>query len=336
MNKLQDKLKSLKVLFPLLLGTIRFRVKVFLRKIFNRVDSLSGKVLFSAIILVVFVFLALFLFLSSPSDFPVGTIFRIEQGSSLRGVSAELKDAHIIRSRLAFEALMILFGREKGVVSADYYFEDKLSVFEVARRIRKGEHHMAPIVVTIPEGFTTKEIADLFDSKLVNFDKGKFLLASNGLEGYLFPDTYFFLANDNESEVLASMRENFNKKIEIIRPEISAVTKKTGRSEKDLIIMASLVEGEAKGDADREFISGILWRRLSINMPLQVDVAPVTYLARGLPESPIGNPGMAAIKAAMYPKSSPYLYYLHDKDGVIHYARTFKEHVSNKLKYLTR
>jgi UPF0755 protein len=98
--------------------------------------------------------------------------------------------------------------------------------------------------------------------------------------------------------------------------------------------MASLVEEEAKGDEDREYISGILWKRLSINMPLQVDAAPSTYEKRGLPENPITNPGLEAIQAAIHPKNSPYLYYLHDKEGNIHYARNFEEHKANKLKYL--
>ena len=69
-------------------------------------------------------------------------------------------------------------------------------------------------------------------------------------------------------------------------------------------------------------------------MGLQVDAAPETYKVRGLPKKPINNPGLLAIKAAMYPTKSPYLYYLHDKDGKVHYAKTFAEHRLNVLKYL--
>ncbi len=271
-------------------------------------------------------------FIKPPLDFPSGTIFKIDEGSSLRGVSLKLKNSNIIRSRLAFEAFVILFGGEKRTMSADYFFEKKLPVFEIARRISKGEHHMAPIVVTIPEGFTMAQISDTFLLKLSNFNKNKFILEAKGLEGYLFPDTYFFLTNDDETSVLLSMKENFKKKIAILRSDIAS----SKQSERDIIIMASLLEGEAKGDIDREFVSGILWKRISINMPLQVDVAPVTYKTRGLPNSPIGNPGMEAIKAAIYPKTSPYLYYLHDRNGVIHYARSFAEHQNNIRKYLTR
>ncbi len=130
------------------------------------------------------------------------------------------------------------------------------------------------------------------------------------------------------------MSENFNKKISSILPEISKMEKSTGRTEQDILIMASLVERESKGDIDRAVISGILWKRIKLGMPLQVDAALETYKIKGLPKKPIANPGLEAIRAALYPKNSPYLYYLHDKNSVIHYARTFTEHRQNILKYL--
>ncbi len=295
------------------------------RRVFN-----VKKIIFYAIGLLLFFYFFFLLFLSAPYNFPVGTIFKIEQGSTLRSVSLQLKKEHIIRSRLIFEVFMILFGREKGVVSADYFFESKLPVFEVAKRIGKGERHVAPIVVTIPEGFDINQISDAFVSKLTGFSKNKFLTSAKGLEGYLFPDTYFFLTTDTEREVIKSMNANFEKKISPLRPAISS-SKKT---EKEIIIMASLIEGEAKGEADRGVISGILWKRIDIGMPLQVDVSPDTYKIKGLPKNPINNPGLEAIKAAIYPKNSPYLYYLHDKNGNIHYAKNFSEHLRNVQKYL--
>ncbi|MES3031619.1 MAG: endolytic transglycosylase MltG [Patescibacteria group bacterium] len=290
----------------------------------------ANRVFFYTLGVITFLIFFYALFLNAPADFPSRSTFKIEEGSTLRSVSWQLKEAHIIRSRLAFEAFVILFGRKEQVIEADYYFENKLPVFEVARRISNGEHHMAPIVVTIPEGFNTMQIADTVSAKLLNFDKSRFIKNAAGLEGYLFPDTYYFLTTDDDVSVLSSMRENFKKKILSIRSDIDLSDKK----EKDIIIMASLIEGEAKGDADRGFISGILWKRLSIGMPLQVDAALETYKVRGLPKSPIGNPGMQAILAALHPQNSSYLYYLHDKDGNIHYARTFAEHRANVLKYL--
>ncbi len=290
----------------------------------------SNKNVFCVLGIIIFLIFFCSFLLSPPADFPVGAIVKVELGDSLRDVSLKLKDEHIIRSRLMFEALVIIFNREKSVIRADYYFENKLPVWKIAERISKGEHNMAPIVVTIPEGFDTVQIADIFSSKLANFNKNEFLKEAIELEGYLFPDTYFFLSTDSEINVLKSMTENFNRKIAIIRSDIMA----SGKTEKEIIIMASLIEGEAKGDTDRGFIAGILWKRLGLNMPLQVDVAPETYKNTGLPKNPIGNPGLEAIKAAIYPKNSPYLYYLHDKNGDIHYAKSFTEHRKNVLKYL--
>lgn len=281
------------------------------------------------IALLAFLCLSLF-FLGPPANFPIGTTFKVGHGDSLRTVSLKLKNEHVIRSRLVFEALVILFDGEKHLIEADYYFENKLPVYEVARRVSKGERHMAPVVVTIPEGFDTNQIADTFASKLVNFNKSKFLLETKSLEGYLFPDTYFFLTTDTETDVINSMNENFEKRIASIRPEI-ALSHKT---EREIITMASLIEREAQGDADRRFISGILWKRMDRGMPLQVDASSETYKTTGLPKNPIGNPGLLAIKAAIYPKNSPYLYYLHDRDGNIHYAKSFFEHQTNIKKYL--
>ena len=273
------------------------------------------------------VLLNIFLF-SAPRNFPVGSIVNIKEGASLRSISRILKTNDVIRSRVVFETLVIFSGGEKYVVSGDYLFERKISVFEAVRRILRGERNLAPVKVTIPEGFNVSDISKAFALRLSNFNEGKFL--AEAAEGYLFPDTYFFLTTDSEKDVLRSMSENFEKKISPLRAEISSF----GRTEKEIIIMASLIEKEAKGDADRKYISGILWKRLTKGMPLQVDADMSTYKTKGLPASPIANPGLEAIKAAIFPQSSPYLYYLHDKDGNIHYAKTFAEHVLNKQKYL--
>lgn len=283
------------------------------------------KIYISIFCIVTFVF-----FLNAPVDFPVGIIVRIEPGRSLRNVSLQLKQERVVRSRLVFEAFVILYGGEKHIISGDYLFEDKISVSEVARRISKGEGHLAPVKVTIPEGFTVEDIADTFASQFSSFNKNEFLTSARDLEGYLFPDTYFFFTNASAGDVLKSLTDNFNKKISTLEEDI----KQSGKSKGDIIKMASLIEGEAKGGEDRDIISGILWRRLSINMPLQADASPETYKNKGLPEMAINNPGLSSIKSAIYPKSSPYLYYLHDKNGKVYYAKTFAEHQRNIVKYL--
>ena len=108
----------------------------------------------------------------------------------------------------------------------------------------------------------------------------------------------------------------------------------SGRTLKEIIIMASLLEAETKTKEDREIVSDILWKRLKLRMPLQVDSDMGTYEFVGLPENPINNPGLVSIDAALHPTSTPYLYFLTGDDGTMHYSRTFDEHVAKKLKYI--
>ena len=293
-------------------------------------DFISKKIIFYVACVFGVLILFNFLFFSAPRNFPAGQIINIKQGANLRHVSKDLKINHIIRSRIAFEAFVVIYGGEKHIVPGDYLFENKLPVFEVAKRISKGIYHLAPVKVTIPEGFDTSQIAEAFALKLANFNKNNFLLEAKNKEGYLFPDTYFFFTMADEQDVFESMSENFKKKIASVQPEIIS----SGKTEKEIIIMASLIEREAKGDADRSIISGILWSRIEKRMPLQVDALPSTYKIKGLPEDPVCNPGLKAIKASIHPENSLYLYYLHDKNGIVHYARNFEEHKINKSKYL--
>ncbi len=283
-------------------------------------------------ILGILFFLLIFnsLFFNAPRYFPIGDIVNIQEGSSLHRISKYLKDEKIIGSRMAFEAFVIMFGGEKHIVLGDYLFEKKMPVFDIASRLTHGYHNLAPVKVTIPEGSNNKEIADIFGTKLLKFNKIKFLTEIKDKEGYLFPDTYFFSTTDTEKEVIKVMKDNFNKKVPLVFSTINISDVK----KKDIIIMASIIEREAEGDNDRAIISGILWKRFKKGMLLQVDAVPETYKTKGLPKNPISNPGLEAIEASIHPKVSSYFFYLHDKAGVAHYAVTFNEHVSNKLKYL--
>ncbi len=184
------------------------------------------------------------------------------------------------------------------------------------------------IKITIPEGSTNMQIADIIVSKIPQFKKAEFLNLAKDHEGYLFPDTYFFTKNVSPSFVFDSMRKNFDKKTSVYFNDKTEIGKI-----KQYIIMASLLEKEATHD-DMGIVSGILYKRLNSGMPLQADAAPVTYQSKGLPDAPISNPGIFAISSAINPIDSPYLYYLHDKHGIIHLARNFTEHKENIKKYL--
>ncbi len=288
----------------------------------------------------------------APRDFVPGTIVVVPEGSSLRSIAMLLKKERIISSPTAFSVLLTRLGKERGIQNGPYLFEEPESVFRIARRFAEGERGIETERVTLPEGLTAKDMAKTISRTLEGFDAEDFSARGSAKEGYLFPDTYFFLSTATSGEVLATLEENFTKKTGALREE-------SERTEKDwakVVTMASIIEGEAVTPKDRRIVSGILWKRIERGMRLGVD-APFlyimgkgsleltesdlattspynTYRNAGLPPTPINNPGIDAIDAALHPESSPYLYYLSDEDGGMHYAKNFEEHKLNKERYL--
>jgi UPF0755 protein len=173
-------------------------------------------------------------------------------------------------------------------------------------------------------------MANILADKLSVFRKDLFLSDERSKQGYLFPDTYFFFALTTTDEVVDEMSRNFKNRVSSLEDDIE----KSKYSLDEIVTMASLVEREANGADDAPVISGILWKRISKGMMLQADAAPITYKQTGLPSEPIANPGMVSIKATLYPKDSPYLFYIHDKSGMVHYATTYAEHKDNINRYL--
>lgn len=291
--------------------------------------NLNKFILFLVVVFVIFYSFYTLIF-SSPFNFPDKIILNIENGESLRVISKNFKNENVIRSRVAFESLIIIYGGDKNIAPGDYLFDKKSSVFMVAKRIIKSDRQIAPIKVTIPEGYDNQQIGEVFSNKLKNFKKESFLDLAVDDQGYLFPDTYFFFSNDDENDALLRMKNNFNEKIKKLNLDVD----KTNKNLAEIIIMASLIEREAKGDNDRALISGILWSRIDKKMFLQVDADTWTYKNKGLPQKPICNPGLKAIKAALYSTNSSYLFYLHDEDGQIYFAKNYEEHKKNINKYL--
>jgi UPF0755 protein len=184
--------------------------------------------------------------------------------------------------------------------------------------------------VTIPEGFTNEEIAGLFDERFSYFDHDEFLALAP--QGYMFPDTYYVGLYMDASSTISVLKDNFENRIFPFRAEIQS----SGKDLDDIVNMASILESEVKSMKDRKIVSGILWKRLEINMALQVDSSPETYEHPGFPDLPISNPGLDSLVAALHPTDSPYLYFLTDKAGNVHYGKTFDEHKENRAKYLNK
>jgi UPF0755 protein len=290
--------------------------------------------------------------IAPPSGFPVGELTTIEQGTSLAEAANTLKDAGVIRSKLAFKAVVFLTGHEKDVHAGDYLFEMPEGVFVVARAVSLGAYGLEPMRIRIPEGSRTVDMAAIFSARLQRFNSERFLAKAQPLEGYLFPDTYFFLPNATDELVIETMRQNFYAHIADIQEEIDAF----GKPLQDIVILASLLEREASNTEDRRKIAGVLWNRLGRDMALQVDAAFLyklgkstfdltaqdlasddpynTYVRKGLPPGAIGSPSLDSLLAAVTPIKSSYFFYLADKNNVTHYSKTYEEHLRNKRLYL--
>ncbi|OIO30580.1 hypothetical protein AUJ77_02100 [Candidatus Nomurabacteria bacterium CG1_02_43_90] len=325
-------------------------ISLFIESI--RFGKQRSKVLLFFVLLIVFFSATISFFLMPPLDFPLDKTIVIKNGFSLGQVSFLLEDQHLIRSRLLFEFCAMVVGKDKELRAGTYLLETPVGACGLALRITAGNLGVPVVKATIPEGLSNRKIAGILSAKLPQFDATFFMNDTKSQEGYLFPDTYFFSREATAQEVEAMMRANFDKKIATIKPLIDA----SNHSLKDIIIMASILEKEAVNDTDREIVAGILWKRIEIGMPLQIDASFLyllgkksseltledlqmdslynTYRNRGLPAGPIGNPGLSALHAALSSRESPYLYYLSDNNGVMHYSKNFKEHKANKMKYL--
>ena len=305
--------------------------------------------------IVAFIFAGILFLLSvvnPPSPLQSDKVIMIESGTTLSETARNLKDNGIIKYEFPFEVFVIAIAGDDGVISGEYIFKSAENAFKVARRITRGNYGFEKMKITFPEGSTVSQMADIMSKTIPRFEKGEFIRLSQKEEGYLFPDTYFFPVNTKAAEVISALKENFYKKMSPLEDKI----KLFGKTKDQVIIMASIIEKEASNPDDRRIVSGILWKRLKLGIPLQVDATFLytlgkrsdqltetdlktdtpynTYTRRGLPVAPIGNPGLDAILAAIEPKDSPYLFYLSDNNGEMHYAKNFDGHKINKVKYL--
>lgn len=310
-----------------------------------------------ATLVVIFCFYTSFYIFSwrAPSPFPLDSLVTIERGEPLSQIATNFEAEGIIRSKFWLKTFIILLGGERRVVAGDYYFPEKVSVFKVARMLHKGQFGLIAIRTTIPEGLSSFEIGHLLEKTLPSFNGEQFIeeVDKNKLEGFLFPDTYFLMPNTKPSDLILMMRENFARQIQTYEEDLL----KSGRTLEEIVIMASIIEGEASKSLEaKRIVSGILWKRLKLKMPLQVD-APFkyyngkhsytltkddlkeehpynTYVNLGLPPTAIGNPGIDSLRAAIAPTNTEYLYFMSDKSGNLYYARDFAGHQANRERYL--
>lgn len=283
----------------------------------------------------------------APRGFSVTTL-AVAEGDSTAKVARMLADAQVISHDLPLRVLLRISGGDAQIRPGTYRFGAPENLFSIIRRLLTADYGLPSVKLTFPEGYTTREMAQAVHTALPAIAEAEFLRLARPHEGYLFPDTYEFQGSATASDIIERMRENFDTRM--------AKFELNGRSLGDTVIMASLLEKEARSEEHRKLVAGVLYNRLAKNMPLQVDAvfgyifnrdtysprpedlkveSPYnTYTHRGLPPGPINNPGIAALFAAANPTSTAYLYYLTGNDGTMHYATTYEGHKTNLAKYL--
>ncbi len=291
---------------------------------------------------------------SAPFSFPNKLLLQVGSGETGKDIAHDLAARHAIRSGTLLELLMRLYGTDTHIIAGTYYFPSAQNIFTISWRLHIGDFGLEPVRVVLPEGTDSKQMASLLLQSVPGFNSAAFLSQATEKEGYLFPDTYFVYPGESTGEIVEAMEDNFTAHIASTTLQMDIAL--SGHTLPLIITMASLLEKEAPGIEDRRIISGILWKRISIGMPLQVDaVFPYitgkngdeittkdysidspynTYTHKGLPPGPITNPGLDSILAAATPTTSNYVYYLSDKKGNFHYSSTYAGQLANEAKYL--
>lgn len=277
--------------------------------------------------------------------------FTIPKNQSAAITIQNLKSQQIIKSDLAAKLYLRVTGLDQRIKPGAYLVSSGQSLTEVIAVLIAGPKD---IWVTIPEGWRREQTAQRLAESIPGFDTADFLTKTAPLEGQLFPDTYLIPTDATVDSVLAIFQKNFAKKSGLTLPR-----------DRDILIIASMIEREAREGTDRPKVASVIYNRLDIGMPLQIDATvqyavdshnsqlttndyeywkPIydtkfsslynTYLKNGLPPGPIASPGLASIQAALVPDQTEYLYYLTGNDGVTYFAKTLSEHNANVQKYL--
>ncbi len=311
-------------------------------------------------------------------------LYQITSGQGVKEIADNLEKQGLIRSAYWFEWYVYLEGSESDFIAGTYSLRPDMNMREVVSALKSG-NTAAERSITILEGWTTEEIGEYLEQEGVvskdSFVEGASLNDSRdiipgktydfladkpdgqGLEGYLFPDTYRIFETAETADIIERMLNNFGNKF---TEQMALDAAASNMDIHQIVTLASIIENEVNIERkdgepinnDHYIVAGIFYNRLNNGIALESDAtvnyvtkgdrpqptaadlaaeSPYnTYRNRGLPPGPIGNPSLEAIKAAVYPADTDYMYFLHriNDDGSIVFSRTFQEHVANKQKYL--
>jgi peptidoglycan lytic transglycosylase G len=299
--------------------------------------------------------LVYYIFYWTPGARPYPAEIRVEQGDSLATVVRKLRDQELIASGFLFSVWARLNGVDKKIHQGLYRFESAVPPREILDRLATGRGIFQ--TVTIPEGLTVREIAELLD-KMQIANRDTFIaqaansdllaalgLSEKGLEGYLFPSTYHFTPSTPEKDIITTMAEQFRK---VSLPLLNQRDGTTSLTSHEILTLASIIEKETGIDAERPLISAVFHNRLRRQMPLQSDPTVIygikdfngnltrrnlqdptpynTYRISALPPGPICNPGLSSIRAALQPAEVSYLYFVSKNDGTHLFSESIEAH----------
>jgi len=306
-------------------------------------------------------------FLTPPSFEHHSKVVNIPAGTGFQEISRILEENGIVRDRRSFYLLGRLEEAIPRVKAGEYEFHTRMTPGAVLAKLVRGEVIQYPI--TIPEGFNVFQVGEVLEQAKVCGKKfflektrDRAFIASLGLEGenlegYLFPDTYNFPKGFGEEQVIQQMVSRFK----TVYTSLAARAEHLGLNSKEVVILASMIEKEAKDDRERRLISAVFHNRLHRGMALQSDPTAIygvkrgkaaseritkkdlerrtpynTYHVSGLPKGPIANPGLKSLQAALYPADVNYLYFVSKNDGTHYFSRTLEEHNRAVNKYQRR
>jgi UPF0755 protein len=302
-------------------------------------------------------------------------VFVVQPGESVASIARRLKNRRLIKQPLVFRLYLRSSGLDGKIQAGKFVLVSSMSVPQIVETLRRGSFDVR---VTIPEGLRVEEEAERLASALQrdwNYSdsdgndsltgpwiawRNEFITKAKPYEGFLFPDTYSIARDATPEMVIEMMRQTFERRA---GREIEAGSKKSGLSKKEIVVLASVVEREARFAKDRPMVADILRRRYQRGTLLGVDATlqyalgyskkegrwwreEITaddlelnsaYNTRkfvGLPPTPICNPGLASIRAVINPQANDYFYYVSDQTGKIYYAVTLDEHRANIARHL--
>jgi UPF0755 protein len=331
--------------------------------------TLSPKVLFVSIIRIFLLFTLLWYLIClrvAPGDGSVVRDISFPAGSSIRSLANDLKAGGVIRSSWHFVLLTRLRGESHHLKAGEYRISDDMTPEVILRKLVFGDVDYRTF--TLPEGYSVYQAAELLEQKgyfkkdvFLEKCRDKALLVRFGIsaatvEGYLYPATYNLTRGGGEEQLLEQMLGQFDKTYSDMKKMVADSGGDRHYSRHEIVTLASIIEKEAISADEKPLISSVFHNRLRIGMPLQSDPTAVygvrafsgkvskadilrpspynTYLNRGLPPGPIGNPGKDAVMAALHPIKSDFLYFVARQDGTHQFSRTLAEHNRAVVRYL--